>query len=245
MTSTKALIPFAYGDALVRAVDRPDGELWFVAADVCDILGIKNHRDALDRLDVDEKGVALTDTLGGAQEILTLSEGGLYTLILRSRSAVTPGTPAHRFRRWVTSELLPAVRQRQQAERGYGGRLADDPGRLKTALAMVREARLLWGARAAEELWRRLELPGLASAPGSQDADISAEVRAFIRQRLEPSEGCSVAARELYIAYTAWCGHEGRLPATEAKFGREMKHHIRCSTGGRRRYLGHRMRAVA
>lgn len=84
---------------------------WFIAADVCRVLGLVNHRDALEKLDDDEKGVALTDTLGGAQNTAIISESGLYTLILRCRDAVTPGTPAHRFRKWVTAEVLPAIRR--------------------------------------------------------------------------------------------------------------------------------------
>jgi prophage antirepressor-like protein len=52
-----------------------------------------------------------TDTPGGPQEVVIVSESGLYTLILRSRTATTPGTVQHRFRRWVTSEVLPAIRK--------------------------------------------------------------------------------------------------------------------------------------
>lgn len=88
-----------------------DGEPWFVAADVCRALSIANNRDALSKLDDDEKGVGLTDTLGGKQEILIISEPGLTTLILRCRDAVKPGTLPYRFRRWVTHEVLPSIRK--------------------------------------------------------------------------------------------------------------------------------------
>ncbi len=54
-----------------------DGEPWFVAKDVCDALGISNNRDAMSRLDEDEKGVVLTDTLGGVQKLTVISESGL------------------------------------------------------------------------------------------------------------------------------------------------------------------------
>ena len=59
----------------------------------------------------DEKGVGSTDTLGGEQESVIISESGLYTLILRCRDAVTPGTIPYRFRKWVTSEVLPQIRK--------------------------------------------------------------------------------------------------------------------------------------
>jgi prophage antirepressor-like protein len=105
------LVPFLFeGEGLVRVVIR-DGQPWFVAADVCKVLGIKNSRDAIEKLDHDEKGVASTDTLGGQQEVQIVSEGGLYTLVLRSRDATKPGTVPHRFRKWVTAEVLPAIRQ--------------------------------------------------------------------------------------------------------------------------------------
>lgn len=62
-----------------------DGEPWFVAADVCRALEIKNARDAVARLDDDEKGVVLTDTPGGQQKMNVVNEPGLYALVLGSR----------------------------------------------------------------------------------------------------------------------------------------------------------------
>ena len=79
-----------------------DGEPWFVAADVCKALEIANNRDALTRIDDDEKGVALADTLGGKQEVTIVNEPGLYSLVLGSRKP-----EAKVFKRWVTSEILP------------------------------------------------------------------------------------------------------------------------------------------
>lgn len=61
------------------------GEPWFAAADVCRALEISNNRDALNRLDADEKDVALTDTLGGQQQMSIVNEPGLYSLVLGSR----------------------------------------------------------------------------------------------------------------------------------------------------------------
>ena len=89
----------------VRTTVR-DGEPWFVAVDVCKALSITNHRDALGRLDEDEKGVALTDTLGGKQNLTIVNEPGLYTLVLGSRKPA-----AKAFKRWITHEVLPALRK--------------------------------------------------------------------------------------------------------------------------------------
>lgn len=104
---------FRFGDSEIRVIDKA-GDPWFVAKDVCDVLGISNNRDGIARLDEDEKGVALTDTLGGAQELAVVSESGMYTLVLRCRDAIKPGTVPHSFRKWVTSEVLPAIRKTGQ-----------------------------------------------------------------------------------------------------------------------------------
>lgn len=83
-----------------------DGEPWFVAADVCKALLIVNSRDALTRIDDDEKGVVSTDTLGGRQEVTIVNEPGLYALILSSRKP-----EAKAFKRWITHEVIPSIRK--------------------------------------------------------------------------------------------------------------------------------------
>lgn len=104
------LIPFQFESNQIRVIDR-DGAPWFVAADVCGALGIKNPSDAISKLDDDERGLALIETPGGAQRVAIINESGLYTLILRCRDAVIPGTVSHRFRKWVTAEVLPSIRK--------------------------------------------------------------------------------------------------------------------------------------
>ncbi len=83
-----------------------DGEPWFVAKDVCDALEIGNPSKALMALDEDEKGVTTSNTLGGEQQMLTISEAGLYSLVLRSRKP-----EAKAFKRWVTHDVLPSIRK--------------------------------------------------------------------------------------------------------------------------------------
>lgn len=83
-----------------------NGEPWFVAADVCKALEIKNSRDAMTRLDDDEKDVALTDTLGGAQTSTVVNESGLYALVLGSRKP-----EAKAFKRWITHDVIPSIRK--------------------------------------------------------------------------------------------------------------------------------------
>lgn len=92
-----------FGEVRVVMVN---GEPWWVANDVCAMLDIANNRDALARLDDDEKGVALIDTPGGPQEMGIVNEAGLYNLILGSRKP-----EAKAVKRWVTHEVLPAIRK--------------------------------------------------------------------------------------------------------------------------------------
>ncbi|MBI9109991.1 Bro-N domain-containing protein [Maridesulfovibrio ferrireducens] len=100
------IIPFDFGDRVVRVHQDQDGGPWFVAKDVAAILDIQNIRQNLETLDDDEKGVYKAYTLGGEQEMSCVSESGLYSLIFRSRKP-----EAKKFRKWVTSEVLPALRK--------------------------------------------------------------------------------------------------------------------------------------
>lgn len=101
---------FSYQGNSIRVI-MMDGEPWWIAKDVCNVLEINNHRDAIGRLDDDEKGVVLTDTLGGLQEMTAINEPGLYSLILRSRKQ-----EAKAFKRWITHEVIPSIRKKG----GYG-----------------------------------------------------------------------------------------------------------------------------
>jgi len=94
-----------YEGAEVRTV-QIDGEPWFVLADICRELEISNSRNISSRLEDDEKGVTLVDTLGGKQHVTIINESGLYTVILRSDKP-----QAKPFRKWVTSVVLPSIRK--------------------------------------------------------------------------------------------------------------------------------------
>lgn len=84
-----------------------NGEPWFVGKDVAEILGYSNTRKALaDHVDEEDKGVTKCDTLGGVQDLTVINESGLYSLILSSKMP-----NAKKFKHWVTSEVLPAIRK--------------------------------------------------------------------------------------------------------------------------------------
>lgn len=83
------------------------GEPWFVGKDVCNLLGIANTKDALSRLDDDERrGVGITDPIGRNQQVNCINESGLYHLIFISRKP-----EAKAIRRWVTGTVLPSIRR--------------------------------------------------------------------------------------------------------------------------------------
>ena len=114
--------PYVDDDGLVfqlRAYKDDDGEVWLVAKDVCDVLGLTNARRAIMSLDDDEKmtvtisysqnddgistsGAASANGRGGARFLNVINESGLYALVFRSRKPF-----AKKFRKWVTSAVLP------------------------------------------------------------------------------------------------------------------------------------------
>ena len=96
---------FNPGNQPVR-VETIGGEPWFVAKDVCDALTISNNRDAVALLDEDEKLMSVITTSGQGRQMWLVNESGLYNLIFQSRKP-----EARKFRKWVTSEVLPAIRR--------------------------------------------------------------------------------------------------------------------------------------
>lgn len=100
------LIPFDYKGSKVRVIEQ-GGQPWFVATDIAATLGYASAKDCIRGLDNDEKGRQILPTPGGNQELSVISEAGLYSVILKSR---VPS--AREFKRWVTHEVLPSIRQR-------------------------------------------------------------------------------------------------------------------------------------
>jgi prophage antirepressor-like protein len=98
------VVPFNFEAKQIRVIHEPDQSLWFVAKDVCEVLGYQNPSKTLsDHLDDDERSNV---SLGRQGSTNVISESGLYTLIIRSNKP-----QAKPFRKWVTSEVLPAIRK--------------------------------------------------------------------------------------------------------------------------------------
>ena len=98
-------------------VANHDGEEWFVAKDVCRILGISDPNQSCRHFDSDEKGLFTIQTPGGEQSVVHVSEPGFYKLVMKSRKP-----EAKAFQRWVTHEVLPSIRK----QGGYMTARADE-----------------------------------------------------------------------------------------------------------------------
>jgi prophage antirepressor-like protein len=163
------LLPFDFESHAVRVV-MADGVPTFVAADACRALVITAYRDAISRLDETERVSVVVGTRGGPQTMTAVTEGGLYALIFRSRKPA-----AKRFRRWVTSEVLPAIRR--------DGAYALAPDELAP---------------------KRTYFASLPPAPRAQ-AEARAEALAQVEARIAEGLGVDAAIREVAAARGIGC----------------------------------------
>lgn len=153
-----AVISYQFEEEPVRVV-MILGDPWFVASDLAKALGYREARDMTRNLHDDEKGTHIVCTLGGDQEMNIISESGMYAAVFKSRRE-----EAERFRKWVTSVVLPSIRKTGSFEMpGYEPppevALDHDPIRLNAGVAVVREARRLFGPEAARSVWTQVGLP--------------------------------------------------------------------------------------
>lgn len=194
------LISYQFENETVRVI-MIAGEPWFVANDLCGVLGISNVSQAMKRLDPDEYGLCSNeDTLGRVQDVNIVSESGMYGLVLGSRKQ-----QARRFRRWVTGEVLPSLRRTgsytlhtHEPPPAVAGDY--DPPRLMASVAVVREARRLFGTPAARQVWVQLGLPcSIAHSHGTHEGDPMAEpLQDWLAERSsctiqEAAEGIGIA----------------------------------------------------
>lgn len=153
-TTTPSPIAFDWQGTPLRTFRDAKGLVWFIAQDACQALGLTNTARAIARLDADTKGVTTVNTLGGTQTVTTINEPGLYALIFRSRKA-----EAKAFQRWVTHDVLPAIRQDGLYIRGEERLLSAATqeelqaqlDRLKAAAASAIEAKATRGLCGLEE----------------------------------------------------------------------------------------------
>ena len=138
MSNQTQLSTFNFESKSIRTL-AINNEPWFVAVDICRALNLSSPSMAIANLDDDEKyTLSLTEGIEGVgkqvQELNLVSESGMYTLILRCRDAVKKGSIPHRFRKWVTAEVLPAIRKTGKYE---SKTTADDRTGLRNAVNML------------------------------------------------------------------------------------------------------------
>ena len=106
-----ALDPFRYDDSTIRTAGTVENPL-FCLSDVCDILNITGNRNKAKKLCDNEKQTVSVQAADGKMRLMTfVNEAGLYSVVLSCRGAWTAGTAAFKFKRWVTSDVIPKVRK--------------------------------------------------------------------------------------------------------------------------------------
>lgn len=246
--NTDQIIPFSFRGNNIRAI-MLHGEPWFVAKDVCDVLEIGNHRDAVATLDSDERDdVGITDAIGRKQVTICISESGLYALIFKSRKP-----EAKTFRKWVTSEVLPTLRKTgrytmpeldpEEAYNRVGANRADifhHRGPVSksgldirytmdlTKIALNPNPRTL-------DLVQRLTGVDMSDLVEEMESRLAssrdwgiADIEQFQAECLEPLPGSSESARDLYAAFSRWFNqkyqevpHRPSLPS-QRRFGQRL-----------------------
>ncbi len=233
------IIPFNFKDSAVRVVEQ-EKEFYFVAKDICDILEHSNHRVAVENLDEDEKGVRKVYTPGGQQDMLCVTEPGLFKLIFRSNKPI-----AKEFTRWVTHEVLPSIRKKGSYSGGFtqgtlpfvdeaieaevfydkDGLAVPHPSQHRYKLpevithAWIRTIIDLYGKRVAGNYFA----PHLGVAqeaiplPTLMHKEFTMEMVDFVEECLVKRENENVTVAAVYATYIQWGGAMSRN-----NFGREF-----------------------
>lgn len=180
-----------------RIIDR-NGEPWFVLADVCRELDIANPADAAKGLDDDEKDtIANSEGIASArvQRLIVISESGLYSLVLRSRKP-----EAKKFKKWVTSEVLPSIRKTGR----YGGSTPAFIRRYNANWDRVAPGHFSVLSELAIRLWGRLEQAGHILADTAADGTENRPEVSVGRHFSAWLKKCHPAVADDYTYYEHW-----------------------------------------
>lgn len=193
---------FNYGESPIRTLQN-DGEIWWMLADVCKVLEIKNPRNVAARLDDDEKGVRLVDTLGGAQNITVINEPGLYSVILRSDKP-----EAKQFKRWVTHDVLPSIRKNGSYGRNYD----------KMEIAkMIVSCKSVGAVKAIMTLFDITPPTEPFYVPQNANNSVSLFLKDDSSLNLTTD-----TQKKVYKAYINFCEENNLVPSTLANFSKEL-----------------------
>lgn len=190
--------PFNFQGHEVRVVQGQDGQPRWVAIDVSRVLGFSEASAMTRHLDDEEKGLSSWQTPGGSQQMITITESGLYSAILRSRKP-----EAKEFKRWVTGEVLPSIRR-------HGGYLTDqkiaealdDPDTIIRLATSLKEER---ARRAALETQQKIDAPKVIFADAVAVSNTAILVGDLAK--LLKGNGINVGANRLF----GWLRENGYL----------------------------------
>lgn len=197
---------WAFGDDLVRTIQLKNNP-YFVAKDVSIVLGYKNTTDLTRSLDDDEITNCTIPTTGGNQEMLIINEPGLYHAIFMSRKET-----AKKFRRWVTSEVLPQIRKTGTYAISLDSELEQEKKKLE--IAQIRANRYIFEhleELGEKKLLTRSAIQGIVSnAAGENSAaafsNEDLRIKNFIFETCKIVEIGFVTAADLYQHYEQWSG---------------------------------------
>lgn len=204
----------AFGEVRTVVID---GEPWFVGKDVAQMLGYLKPRNAVTlHVDEDDRKVApIQGTPGGTQEMTIINESGLYSLIMSSKLPT-----AKAFKRWVTAEVLPAIRQKGS----YGIQQPMTPAQLIAAQAQV-----------LVQMEQRMD------AIQSQQSALEARVETAIKVFSRPSEDHWKADTDKAIKELCQKKHLNQL-AVRGQLYQELERRCGCNVDSRLRCLRQRMK---
>jgi prophage antirepressor-like protein len=216
----------AKGTRLVRTLQS---DPWWVASDIAKALEYRDAEHMCRMLDDDQKGTRLVGTLGGEQRMTIVNESGMWTCVLRSDKSA-----AKRFRRWLTSVVLPTLRQTGRFDMGAspaGDRQHLSIEEIERITASVAKVSRIGGKAAAIRLWDALGGPPIfdpitvsttAFAIEHNGLPADSHVRRWFDERIEPAPGRQIETGMLFDDYRNWCAREGFGIMALSSFGRHL-----------------------
>lgn len=226
---TNEILIYNFNDSQIRIIEK-DGEPWWVAKDVCDVLELTDARKSVELLDEDERNIIpVTDSLGRDQNTYTINEPGLYSLILRSRKPEAKG-----FRRWITHEVIPSIRK-------HGAYLTEN--KLEEILLSPEAGiKMLETIKQEREAKIKAQQLNLVNRPKVRFADLSMKTLAEIL----PSDFASVLQNDCGLDVDAkrlcqWLRADGYLMRTRHMGGQHTNKPKKKYTEGKTAYFAYRL----
>lgn len=214
----------------VRTIQQ-NGEPWFVGKDVAEILGYKDTSDAMKKhVDIEDKLTRRFADSGQNREMYIINESGLYSLILSSKMP-----KAKEFKRWVTSEVIPAIRKTGKYEAmAQAVPINDEPAtdftqlefdqriRIAAIIASCRRERLPLVAKVLS-----LDLEGMMPLMPAHITEAEQAAYRYISGVYDSLER-DTPIQYFYTAYTKWCMEQNLLPLTKHGVTKVLKNTFRC-----------------